>query len=106
MKCGREAALAGNEVRPAFEKLRRQTGGHASRLTGEGTSHIKPASGIAARDDLDRADCLRPSLLRGVECLLRAGGARPDLRNIKVAREPLLFRSEEHTSELQSRFDL
>src|SRR5216110_1921924 len=54
--------------------------------------------GIATRDDLDRADCLRPCLLRGVECLLRAGRARPDLRNIKVAREPLLFA---HVGELR-----
>src|SRR5436309_13615559 len=93
-----ETALTGDEVRPAFENLRRQTGGHAFRLPGKGTSHVKPARGIATRDDLDRADCLRPCLLRGVECLLRAGGARPDLRNIKVAREPLLFA---HVGELR-----
>src|SRR5947199_7699380 len=91
MKGGCETALTGDEVRPAFENLRRQTGGHAFRLPGKGTSHVKPARGIATRDDLDRADCLRPCLLRGVECLLRAGGARPDLRHIKIACEALLL---------------
>src|SRR6516162_8139744 len=36
-----EAALTGDEVGPAFENLRRQTCGHASRLAGERTSHVK-----------------------------------------------------------------
>jgi len=35
VKSGGETALAGNEVRTAFEDLRGQTGGDTSRLTGE-----------------------------------------------------------------------
>src|SRR5206468_4505675 len=93
-----ETALTGDEVRPAFENLRGQTGRHAFWLSGEGTSHLKSARGVAARDDLDRADCLRPCRLRRVECILRGGGARLDLRHIKVAREPLLF---PHVGELR-----
>src|SRR5438874_1680488 len=93
-----ETALTGDEVWPAFENLRGQTGRHAFWLSGEGTSHLKSADGVAARDDLDRADRLRPCRLRGVECILRGGGARLDLRHIKVAREPLLF---PHVGELR-----
>src|SRR4029453_7396072 len=51
MECGCEAALAGDEVRPAFENLRRQTGGHGSRLAGERTSHVKTAGRVMAGDN-------------------------------------------------------
>src|SRR5207249_430795 len=91
MKGRCEAALTCDEVRTAFEKLRGQTGGHAFRLPGEGTSHLKPARGIAAGDNFDRADRLRTRLLRGVERILGAGGTRLDLRHVEVAREALLF---------------
>src|SRR5439155_17239733 len=65
MKGGGETALAGDEVRPTFENLRRQTGGHAFRLPGKGTSHVKPARGNATCVHLARADRLRPDCLRG-----------------------------------------
>src|SRR5712671_3446795 len=91
MKGRGEAALAGDEVRATFENLRGQTSGHASRLAGEGASHIKPAGRITTRDDLDRADRLRTRLLRGVKRILGGGGARLDLRHVEVTREPLLF---------------
>ena len=91
MKGGGEAALARDEVRPAFENLRGQTGGHGFRLIGEGTSHVKFAGRISAGDNFDRADCLCPRLLRSVERLLRTGGARGDLRHVEIAREPLRF---------------
>src|SRR4030095_14235548 len=55
MKRGGEAALAGDEVRPALEDLRGQTGGHGFRLAGEGTSHIKSAGRGAAPPQLDGA---------------------------------------------------
>ena len=97
MKGSGEAALAGDEVRAAFEDLRGQTGGHGPRLAGEGTSHIKPAGRVAAGHDLDGADRLRPRRLCGVERILGGGGARLDLRNVEVAREALLFA---HVSEL------
>src|SRR5437879_10412480 len=61
MKSGGEAALAADEIRPALEDLRGQTGGHTSWLTGEGTSHIKPSGRVAAGYHLDRADSLRPA---------------------------------------------
>src|SRR5882757_2555811 len=98
MKRGGEAALAGDKVRATFENLRGQTSGHASRLAGEGTSHIKPAGRITTRDDLDRADRLRTRLLRGVKRILGGGSARLDLRHVEVAREALLFA---HVSELR-----
>src|SRR6188472_1145416 len=91
MKGSGEAALAGDEVRAAFEDLRGQAGGHGSWLTGEGTSHIKPGGGVATGHDLDGADGLRPRRLCGVERILRGGGARLDLRNVEVTREALLF---------------
>src|SRR5438046_1600046 len=43
-----ETALTGDEVRPAFENLRGQTGRHAFWLSGEGRSHVSSASGIGA----------------------------------------------------------
>src|SRR5437016_6487697 len=101
MKSGGEAALAADEIRPALEDLRGQTGGHTSWLTGEGTSHIKPSGRVAAGYHLDRADGLRPRLLCSVQCIFGGGCARLDLRHVEVARKALL-RSEEHTSELQS----
>ncbi len=91
VKSSGEAALAGDEVRPAFENLRRQTGGHRPRLAGEGTSHIKSAGRVATGHDLNRANRLRPRCLCGVECILGGGGARLDLRHVEVAREALLF---------------
>src|SRR5690242_14240677 len=91
MKRGCEAALTGNEVRPTFENLRRQTSGHASRLPGKGTSHIKSAGRVAAGDDFDCPDRLRPRRLCCVERILRTGSARLNLRHVKVAREPLRF---------------
>src|SRR5437764_13440308 len=45
VKSGGETALAGDEVRTAFEDLRGQTGGDTSRLSGERTSHFKLAVG-------------------------------------------------------------
>src|SRR4029077_3102795 len=97
MKGSGEAALAGDEVRPAFEDLRGQTGGHAFRLTGEGTSHIKPAGRVATGHDLDGANRLRSRRLCGVKRIFGSRGARLDLRNVEVARKPLLFA---HVSEL------
>src|SRR5204862_8248405 len=91
MKSGGEAALAANEIRPALEDLRGQTGGHTSWLTGEGTSHIKPSGRIAAGYHLDRADGLRPRLLCSVQCIFGGGCARLDLRHVEVARKALLF---------------
>src|SRR6266581_2667629 len=91
MKGSGEAALAGDEVRPAFEDLRWQTGRHAFWLAGEGTSHIKPAGRITAGHDLDGADGLRPRRLCDVECILRGGGARLDLGHVEVARVTLLL---------------
>ena len=76
VKSGGEAALAGDEVRTAFEDLRGQTGGDGSRLAGERTSHIKSAGRIATGDDLDSANRLRPRRLCGVERILGGGGAR------------------------------
>src|SRR5438046_8711896 len=91
MKSGGEAALAANEIRPALEDLRGQTGGHTSWLTGEGTSHIKPSSRVAAGYHLDRADGLRPRLLCSVQCIFGGGCARLDLRHVEVARKALVF---------------
>src|SRR5438046_9468281 len=91
MKSGGEAALAANEIRPALEDLRGQTGGHTSWLTGEGTSHIKPSGRVAAGYHLDRADGLRPRLLCRVERILGAGGTRLELRHGEVARKARLF---------------
>src|SRR5438132_930001 len=91
MKSGGEAALAANEIRPALEDLRGQTGGHTSWLTGEGTSHIKPSGRVAAGYHLDRADGLRPRLLCSVQCIFGGGCARLDLRHVEVARKALLF---------------
>src|SRR5438067_11795114 len=75
VKSGGETALAGDEVRTAFEDLRRQTDGDTSRLAGERTSHIKFAGRIATGDDLNRADCLRPRGLGRVERILGGGVA-------------------------------
>ena len=75
VKRGSEAAIAGDEVRPALEDLRGQTGWHGFRLPGEGTSNIKSAGWVTAGHDLDRADCLRPSRLCGVERILCGRGA-------------------------------
>ena len=50
-----------------------------------------------AGDDFDRADGLRSRGLRDVERVLRAGGARSDLRKIEVARVSLLL---SHVGEL------
>src|SRR6476469_8618474 len=97
MKCSGEPALAGDEIRTAFEDLRGHPGWHGSRLAGEGTSHIKPAGRVATGDDLDRADGLRPRRLCSVERIPSYGGARLDLRNVEVAREALLVA---HVSEL------
>src|SRR4029077_7537132 len=97
MKSSGEAALTGDEVGPAFQDLRGQTGGHGPRLTGEGTSHIKRAGRVATGHDLDGANRLRPRRLCGVERIPSYGGARLDLRNVEVARKPLLFA---HVSEL------
>src|SRR5580765_729866 len=97
MKGGGEPAFAGDEVRTAFQDLRGQTGGHGPRLTGERTPHIKPAGRVATGHDLDGADRLRPRRLCGVERILRGSRARLDLRNVEVARKPLLFA---HVSEL------
>ena len=97
MKGSGEAALTGDEVGTAFQDLRGHTGGHGSRLAGEGTSHIKPAGRVATGDDLDRADGLRPRRLCSVECILGGGGARLDLRHVEVTREALLLA---HVSEL------
>src|SRR4029077_8064161 len=97
MKGSGEAALAGDEVRPAFEDLRGQPGWHGLRLTGKGTSHIKPASRVATGHDLDGANRLRPRRLCGVERIFGIRSARLDLRNVEVARKPLLFA---HVSEL------
>src|SRR4030095_6450021 len=69
-----EAALARDEVWPAFEDLRRQTGGHAFRLPGKGTSHIKPAGRVAAGHHLHRAGRLRPRGPGGGEGNLAGGG--------------------------------
>src|SRR5881392_1399063 len=91
MKSGCEAALAADEIRPALEDLRGQTGGHTSWLTGEGTSHIKPSGRVAAGYHLDRADGLRPRLLCSVQCIFGGGCARLDLRHVEVARKALLF---------------
>ena len=52
---------------------------------------MKLAGGIMAGDDFDRADGLRPRRLRDVERVLRAGGARLDLRDIEIARVALLL---------------
>src|SRR4029453_12391261 len=86
-----ETAFTGDEVGPAFENLRRQTGGHGSRLIRERTSHVKLAGRIMTRDDFNRADRLRPHLLCGVKRVLCGGGARRDLGHVKVTREPLLL---------------
>src|SRR5438874_11118399 len=91
MKRGRETPLTGDEVGATFENLRGQTSGHASRLPGKRTSHIKPAGRITTRDDFDRADRLRTRLLRGVKCILSASRARFDLRHIKIAGEAVLL---------------
>ena len=99
MKRGGETALGGDQIGPAFEHLRGQTGGHGSRLTREGAARRESAGGIMAGDDFDRADGLRARRLRDVERILRAGGARLDLREVEVAREALLFA---HVGELQS----
>ena len=42
-------------------------------------------------DNFDRANRLRPRLLRGVERILCARGARLNLRHIKIACEALLL---------------
>src|SRR4029453_11582504 len=91
VKSGGKAALAGDEVGPAFENLRRQTCGHGFRLRRERTSHVKPAGRVMTGDNFDRTDRLRSPLLRSIKCILGASSARCDLRYIKVAREPLLF---------------
>src|SRR5512144_3113130 len=91
MESSGEAALAGDKVRPAFENLRRQTGGHSSWLAGERASHVKPAGRVMAGDNFDRANRLRSHLLCSVKRVLRAGGARFDLRHIKVTREAVLL---------------
>src|SRR5947207_4637964 len=91
MKGSGEPAFAGDEVRPAFEDLRGQTGWHGFRLPGEGTSDIKPAGWVAAGHDLNRADGLRPSRLCGVERILCGRGAGLNLRHVEVAGEALLF---------------
>jgi hypothetical protein len=88
--CG-ETALAGDEVRTAFEDLRGHTGGDTSRLAGERTSHIKSAGRIATGDDLNSANCLRPRCLCGVQCVLGGGGARCNLRHVEVTGKTLLF---------------
>src|SRR5215211_969570 len=75
VKSGGETALAGDEVRTAFEDLRGQTDGDTSRLAGERTSHIKFTGRIATGDDLNRADCLRPRGLCCVERILGGGVA-------------------------------
>src|SRR4029453_17215183 len=99
MKGSGEAALAGDEIRTAFEDLRGQTGGHGSRLAGEGPSHIKSAGRVTTGHDLDGANRLRARRLCGVERIPSYGGARLDLRNVEVARKPLLFA---HVSELRT----
>ena len=91
MESGGETTFTGNEVRPAFENLRRQARRHGSRLVGKRASHVKPAGGIMAGDDFNRTDRLRPYLLRGVKCILRTGGTRLDLRYVEVTREAMLF---------------
>src|SRR3954452_5046836 len=53
VKRGGETALAGDEVWATFEDLRGHTGGNASWLAGERTSHIKFSGGIATGDDLN-----------------------------------------------------
>src|SRR3954463_7803476 len=88
---GGETALAGDEVRAAFEDLRRQTGRNTSRLAGKRTPHIKFAGRIATGDDLNSADCLRARRLRGIERILGGGGARRNLRYVEVTRKTLLF---------------
>src|SRR5205814_6526739 len=91
MKSRSESALARDGVWPAFEGLRRQTGRHASRLTGERTSQVKSTGRVAAGHDFDCTYRLRSDCLCGVQRILGGGGARPDLRHIKVAGEALLF---------------
>src|SRR3954462_1611335 len=66
VESGGETALAGDEVRAAFEDLRRQTGGDASRLAGKRTPHIKPAGGVPTGDNFNSANCLRPGSLCGI----------------------------------------
>src|SRR3954463_9962784 len=88
---GGETALAGDEVRAAFEDLRRQTGRDTSRLAGKRTPHIKFAGRIATGDDLNRADCLRARRLGGIERILGGGVARCNLRHVEVTRKTLLF---------------
>ena len=41
VKGGGETAFGGDDVGPAFEDLRGQTGGHGSRLAGKGTSRVE-----------------------------------------------------------------
>src|SRR2546430_12597417 len=91
MKSGGEAALAADEIRPALEDLRGQTGGHTSWLTGEGTSHIKPSGRVAAGFHLDRADGLRPRLLCSVQWIFCRGCARPGLRHLPSHPQVLLL---------------
>src|SRR2546430_16692369 len=91
MKSGGEAALAADEIRPALEDLRGQTGGHTSWLTGEGTSHIKPSGRGAAGYHPHRPGGLRPRLLCSVQCIFAGRWARLDLRHVEVARKAPLF---------------
>ena len=91
MKGGRKTALSGDEIRPAFQDLRGQPGGHGARLSRERMARIEPAGGIVAGDNFDRADGLRPGRLRSVKCVLRPGRTRIDLCQVEVAREALFF---------------
>src|SRR5581483_493473 len=91
MKCSSESALAGDEVRPAFENLRWETRRHGPRLIRERTSHIKSPRGIPAGNDLDRANGLCSYLLCGVKGILGSGGAGLDLRYIKVTGKSVLL---------------
>src|SRR5215470_12326412 len=86
-----EAAFACDEVRSAFEELRRQTCRRGSRLAGERTSHVKSAGRVMAGDNFDRSNRLRAGLLCRIERIFRTGGPRFDLRHIKVAREAVLL---------------
>src|SRR5262249_3584345 len=91
MKCGGETALTCDEIWPALEDLRRQSSGHRSWLIRKGPSHIKLSGGIMAGDNFDRADRLRPHLLRGVKSILRTGGTRFDLRYVENPGDTVVF---------------